>query len=54
MEFYTFGDSSHKAIILIYGVLTLWQIWEEAIAYLKKRVLCSCASTGWSYGKCEK
>lgn len=36
MEFHTFGDSGHQAIILIHGVLTPWQIWEEAIAYFEK------------------
>lgn len=33
MEFHTFGDNKNKAIVLIHGVLTPWQIWEKQIEY---------------------
>ena len=35
MKLHTFGDSSKPAVILVHGVLTPWQIWEEAICYFK-------------------
>ena len=35
MEFHTFGNPHNRAIILIHGVLTPWQIWEEHIAFFK-------------------
>ena len=30
MIFHTFGDNHNLAILLIHGVLTPWQIWEDA------------------------
>lgn len=37
MEFHTFGDKNNKAVVLIHGVLTPWQIWERQIAVLKEK-----------------
>lgn len=36
MEFHTFGDKNNKAVVLIHGVLTPWQIWEQHIDVLKE------------------
>ena len=36
MNFHTFGNKNNKAIILIHGLLTPWQIWEDAAAYFSK------------------
>lgn len=36
MEFHTFGYDTNPAIVLIHGMLTPWQIWEEVIEYFKK------------------
>lgn len=33
MRFHTFGSSENKIMILIHGVLTPWQIWQEQIDY---------------------
>ena len=33
MLFHTFGDQNNKVILLIHGVLTPWQIWEDAASY---------------------
>ncbi len=35
MNFHTFGCSDNKAIVLIHGVLTPWQMWEYQIDKLK-------------------
>lgn len=37
MKFHTFGSKNNKTIVLIHGVLTPWQIWEEQIAALKEQ-----------------
>ena len=37
MEFHTFGNPSDPVIVLIHGMLTPWQIWEEAIQHYSKR-----------------
>ena len=34
MIFHTFGNSENKAIMLIHGMLTPWQIWEDAVSVL--------------------
>lgn len=36
MIFHTFGDNHNLAILLIHGVLTPWQIWEDAIRQFSK------------------
>ena len=36
MVFHTFGKNTDKAVVLIHGMLTPWQIWEEAIEYFQK------------------
>ena len=36
MIFHTFGDDHNPAILLIHGVLTPWQIWEDAIRQFSK------------------
>lgn len=36
MIFHTFGDKSGKVVLLIHGMLTPWQIWNEAIERLGK------------------
>ena len=33
MQFHTFGNDSNKVMILIHGMLTPWQIWEDAAEY---------------------
>ncbi|MBE6754746.1 MAG: alpha/beta hydrolase, partial [Ruminococcaceae bacterium] len=35
MRFHTFGDKNNRAIVLIHGVLTPWQMWEYQIERLK-------------------
>lgn len=37
MEFHTFGDRKNKAVVLIHGVLTPWQIWERQVFVLKEK-----------------
>lgn len=37
MEFHTFGNKSNKSIILVHGILTPWQIWENQIEYFKEK-----------------
>lgn len=36
MEFHTFGYNTNPAIVFIHGMLTPWQIWDEAIEYFQK------------------
>ena len=36
MLFHTFGNKANKIMILIHGVLTPWQIWQDAINYFSK------------------
>lgn len=36
MRFHTFGNIDNKKIILVHGVLTPWQIWNDAIEYFSK------------------
>ena len=36
MIFHTFGDTNNQAIMLIHGVLTPWQIWDDAIRHFSK------------------
>lgn len=36
MIFHTFGDDNNQAILFIHGVLTPWQIWEDAIGQFSK------------------
>ena len=36
MNFHTFGDKENKAIVLIHGMLTPWQIWNTAINTFSK------------------
>ena len=36
MVFHTFGDSSKKVLMLIHGLLTPWQIWEDAAEYFSR------------------
>ena len=36
MNIHTFGDKNNKAVVLIHGVLTPWQMWQEAIDYFRK------------------
>ena len=33
MEFHTFGNRNSKSMVLIHGMLTPWQIWEDAAEY---------------------
>ena len=33
MEFHTFGSQNNDVMMLIHGMLTPWQIWEDAIEY---------------------
>lgn len=36
MKFHIFGQENKKIMILIHGVLTPWQIWQEQVDYFKK------------------
>jgi len=36
MIFHTFGNNENKAVMLIHGMLTPWQIWEDAVSVLSK------------------
>lgn len=36
MRFHTFGNVNNKKIILVHGVLTPWQIWNDAIEHYSK------------------
>ncbi len=36
MVFHTFGDSENRALMLIHGMLTPWQIWEDAAEYFSR------------------
>ena len=36
MIFHTFGNAESKVIMLIHGMLTPWQIWEDAVSVLTK------------------
>lgn len=36
MIFHTFGNKDNKAIMLLHGMLTPWQIWEDAVSVLSK------------------
>ena len=36
MKFHTFGNEKNKVIVLIHGMLTPWQIWEDAAEYFSK------------------
>lgn len=36
MNFHTFGNKSNKVVMLIHGMLTPWQIWEDAAEYFSK------------------
>ena len=36
INIHTFGDKNNIAVILIYGMLTPWQMWQDAIAYFEK------------------
>ena len=36
MIFHTFGDDNNQSILFIHGVLTPWQIWEDAIRQFSK------------------
>ena len=36
MNFHTFGNNTNKVVIFIHGMLTPWQIWNEAIEYWSK------------------
>ena len=35
MEFHTFGDKKSKSMMLIHGMLTPWQIWEDAAEFFE-------------------
>lgn len=37
MRFHTFGNENNKKMILIHGVLTPWQIWQEHIDFFSER-----------------
>ena len=39
MRFHTFGDGNKKIMVLIHGVLTPWQIWQEHAKYFEKDYL---------------
>lgn len=36
MIFHTFGDESNKVMVFIHGMLTPWQIWEDAVDFFSK------------------
>lgn len=36
MQIHTFGDKNNKVVMLIHGMLTPWQMWQDAIAYFEK------------------
>lgn len=36
MKFHVFGEENKKIMVLIHGVLTPWQIWQEQIEHFKK------------------
>ncbi|MBE6901276.1 MAG: alpha/beta hydrolase [Ruminococcaceae bacterium] len=36
MNFHVFGDVTKPVIILVHGVLTPWQVWQEQIGHLKE------------------
>ena len=36
MIFHTFGDQKNKVILLIHGMLTPWQIWEDVASHFSK------------------
>lgn len=36
MEFHTFGNQDNDVMMLIHGMLTPWQIWEDAVEYFSK------------------
>lgn len=36
MEFRTFGNENNEVMVLIHGMLTPWQIWEDAAEYFSK------------------
>lgn len=36
MNIHTFGNENNKAVMLIHGMLTPWQMWQDAIEYFKK------------------
>ena len=36
MQIHTFGDKDNKVVVLIHGMLTPWQMWQDAIEYFKK------------------
>lgn len=36
MIFHTFGNQNNKVILLIHGMLTPWQIWEDAASHFSK------------------
>lgn len=36
MLFHTFGEQNNKVILLIHGMLTPWQIWDDAASYFSK------------------
>ena len=39
MIFHTFGNKENKAIMLLHGMLTPWQIWEDAVSVLSANVV---------------
>ncbi len=41
MNIHTFGDKNNKAVILIHGMLTPWQMWQDAMLGSKKEVSIS-------------
>ncbi|MCR4585295.1 MAG: alpha/beta hydrolase [Lachnospiraceae bacterium] len=36
MQFHTFGNENNEVMVLIHGMLTPWQIWEDAAEYFSK------------------
>ncbi len=36
MQIHTFGDKNNKVVMLIHGMLTPWQMWQDAIAFFEK------------------
>lgn len=36
MRFHIFGENNKRIMVLIHGVLTPWQIWQEQVDYFKK------------------
>ena len=36
MIFHTYGDKENKAVVLIHGMLTPWQIWNTAVDKFKR------------------